>query len=198
MTPSRLPLLGIALILACGCGKKEYDFSREESTKVDIHLPIPPEPVREAEIRSLGTVRLESWGGVLCQEAGWGGSGYTPLSFCARLEVVSEPGHEPSDLEIDRLTVIDEQGTALWTFDPRYDRKDELVQLEWEELEPGVFQFAIFDGPVRQSVCGRVVAKGEASYWHWEKEVAIVVRVYWGGEYVLLRSEYLDEFGTYG
>jgi hypothetical protein len=198
MRSSRLPLLGIALVLACGCGKKEYDFSREESTKVDTHLPIPPEPVEEAEIRSLGTVRLSSWGGTLCQEARWGGSGYTPLSFRVRIEVSTEPGREPSDIEIDRLTVIDEQGTALWTFDPRYDVRDEQVQLEWEELEPGVFQFAILEGRVRQVVGGSVVARGEASYWHWEKKVAAVVRVYWGGEYVLLRSEYLDEFNTYG
>ena len=198
MRSSRVPLLGFALVLACGCGKKEPDFSREESTKVDDHLPIPPEPAQEAEIRSLGTIRLESWGGIVCREARWGGSGYTPLSFYASLEVVVESGLGPPEVEMDRLTVIDDRGTPRWTFDPRYDQNDELELVEWDEPEPGVFQYARINEHVRQSLGGTVVAKGEASHWLWEREVAIVVRVYWGGEYVLLRSEYLDEFSTYG
>lgn len=198
MTRMLLFVAVFGLVVVCGCRKNEPDFSYRESARVNVHLPVPAEPVLEAEVPSRGVVRLESWGATLCQEAGWGGSGYVPVSFGFRLEVAASANHNPFEIEMDRLTVIDEQGGALWTFDPRYDLKDELVQIEWEELEPGIFQFAIYEGKIRQSVGGSVVAKGEAFDWLQNRKVAIVVRVYWGEEYVLLRSEYIDEFDTFG
>jgi hypothetical protein len=188
------------------------EWEVRESTRVSVHLPAPGQTVGEVVFPSFGAVRISRWGGVLdmtpqmvdCQNP----RDFRPLYINFWLDLDLEAGRDPADLVVDRLTVLDEDGMPLWTFDPRYTDGDVYSPLEWEEQEPGRFRFArvrVVSGPADDPWeelrdlprGGRVyvrTSKSDGSPWR-HRKVAIVIRVCVDGECQLLRSEF-DKIGT--
>jgi hypothetical protein len=186
------------------------EWEIRESPRVSIHLPAPQQPVAEVSFDSFGTLRILDWGGGLTTEPqlleGRYPPGRYPLTMGFWLELELEAGRAPEDLVVDRLTVLDEDGTPLWTFDPRYIDGDVLDPFQWERQESGTFRFApvrIVSGPVEDVIHpsrgGRVyvVARSNGSPWR-HRKVAIVIRACLDGECQLLRSKFDDRIATLG
>jgi len=175
-----------------------------ESTRVSIHLPAPDQPVEEISFQSFGTVRISDWGGGLDTAPqlveGRYPPGRYPLTMGFWLEIEIEADRAPTELTVDRLTVLDADGTPLWTFDPRYTDGDVFEPFQWERQESGAFRFApvrVVSGPVDElrdlPRGGRVyvAARSNGSPWR-HRKVAIVIRVCLDGDCQLLRSEFDD------